>query len=139
MGRYIPEQLRTLVAYRADFCCEYCKLPQLYAGFTFEIDHILPLKHGGETTEENLALACPICNGNKGSDLGTILAELPEVVTRFFNPRTQHWNDHFIMDQGEIIGITPEGKATVRIFSMNNEQDKMYRKILVSLGLLSIS
>lgn len=125
-----------MVVRRANFYCEYCKLPQLYAGFSFEIDHILPLKHGGETTEENLALACPICNGNKGSDVGTILSESPERVTRFFNPRTQDWNEHFIMDEGEIIGLTPEGKATVRIFGMNNEQDKMYRKILISLGLL---
>jgi len=136
MGRYIPEALRKLVVARAHNSCEYCRSPQQYAGFTFEIDHIVPLKHGGETKENNLALSCPICNGNKGSDLGTLLPESSGEVIRFFNPRMHFWDDHFYMQHGSIIGKTPEGRATVLIFGMNTDQDCLYRSMLVSASLM---
>ena len=33
----------------------------------FEVDHVLPLSKGGESTPENLAIACRPCNRSKGS------------------------------------------------------------------------
>jgi len=33
----------------------------------FEIDHIIPLCHGGKTTLQNLRLLCRKCNRKKGS------------------------------------------------------------------------
>ena len=37
----------------------------------FEVDHIIPLKHGGSNPIENLTYACPHCNHYKGSDFAT--------------------------------------------------------------------
>ena len=62
MSRYISDKLRALVAHRAGFRCEYCRLLAEDAFFRFHIDHIVSVKHGGETVEENLAYACQICN-----------------------------------------------------------------------------
>lgn len=134
MSRYIPEALRTLVAQRAGYRCEYCRLPQQVAGFAFEMDHIVSVKHGGLTKSENLAYACPICNGNKGSDLGTLLT-IPGDIIRFFNPRTDQWPRHFKVDAGIIRAKTNIGAATVKIFDFNSEQDVLYRQKLMILGL----
>lgn len=69
---YIPANLRRLVVERAVGRCEYCLLHQADTPFSHQIDHILPLKHGGETIAKNLALACLDCNRYKGSDLAAI-------------------------------------------------------------------
>ena len=66
-GTYIPLVLRDRVIKRAQGCCEYCRSPGQYSPEVFEIEHILPLSVGGETTLSNLALACPACNRYKGS------------------------------------------------------------------------
>ena len=67
MSSYIPESLRTLVARRANFTCEYCLISQEDTFHTCQIDHIISIKHGGQTVEDNLAFACQFCNRNKGS------------------------------------------------------------------------
>ena len=73
MSRYASAELRRKVARRANFRCEYCRLPEFAAMTRFQLEHIVSLKHGGKTTLENLAYACPICNSGKGTDLGTII------------------------------------------------------------------
>ena len=60
MSRYIPESIRQFVAERANYQCEYCLLPQRIAGFQFEIDHIISIKHSGSSSPDNLAFSCPI-------------------------------------------------------------------------------
>ncbi|HEX7774563.1 MAG TPA: HNH endonuclease signature motif containing protein, partial [Pyrinomonadaceae bacterium] len=50
-----------------------------------EPDHLIALKHGGQTTFENLALACFVCNRFKGSDIASIDAVTGELVG-LFNP-----------------------------------------------------
>jgi 5-methylcytosine-specific restriction endonuclease McrA len=57
------------VWHRARRYCEYCWMPQDYDENTFEIDHIIPKKHGGLTVASNLALSCFWCNSFKASDL----------------------------------------------------------------------
>ena len=43
-------------------------------------------------------------------------------TVRLFDPRRDHWGDHFHVDadQGLIIGITPVGRATVERLKMNS-------------------
>jgi len=36
-----------------------------------------------------------------------------------FNPRSDQWSDHFVIQGGHIIGLTPTGRATVRLLNMN--------------------
>ena len=47
---------------RAKYCCEYCQMPQEFDENTFEIDHVISIKHGGPTNYSNLALSCFYCN-----------------------------------------------------------------------------
>lgn len=54
----IPLSLRRLVIERAKNRCEYCGISQVGQVATFHIDHIIPVVAKGETTAENLALAC---------------------------------------------------------------------------------
>ena len=77
---YIPKQLRREVTERANNCCEYCRLSRDDYAYPFHIEHITSQKHEGETETDNLALSCPTCNTNKGSDIASndpITGELP--------------------------------------------------------------
>jgi 5-methylcytosine-specific restriction endonuclease McrA len=59
---YIPAQLSRTVSERANGCCEYCLQPEIFSFSPHEVDHAIAEKHGGATTEDNLAFACKICN-----------------------------------------------------------------------------
>jgi 5-methylcytosine-specific restriction endonuclease McrA len=96
----ISEKIRKAVAIRANYRCEYCKIHNDDMFLSFELDHILPLKHGGTSDIENLAFACPHCNQHKGSDFATIFENQ---IIRLFNPRTDAWKDHFETVNDEII------------------------------------
>ena len=97
MDRYIPTELRLLVAERADYVCEYCLIHEDDTFVGCQVDHIISLKHGGQTEAENLAYACAFCNRNKGSDIGSIVWQTGEFV-RFFHPRTDTWAEHFYLE-----------------------------------------
>ena len=94
MSVYIPEKLRLEVAERAKFSCEYCLLHEDDGFHTFHVDHIIPLKHGGLTSFENLSYTCPICNRNKGADIATVFYP-SRVIVRLFDPRNDSWKDNF--------------------------------------------
>lgn len=132
MSRYISDRLRQLVAERANHRCEYCRLPARFSFFEFHIDHIISLKHGGPTTEANLAFACQICNLNKGTDIATSLAELDRIV-RFFNPRKDSWHQHFEIDENGLISpLSLLGEATIKIFDFNHVEGIIERQELMS-------
>ncbi|MCB9317122.1 MAG: HNH endonuclease [Lewinellaceae bacterium] len=137
MSIKIPDSLRREIASRAAFCCEYCRLPEQAAFFSFHVDHIISLRHGGKTEPGNLAFACPICNRNKGTDLGTLSGNPPK-LTRFFNPRIDHWSDHFYIEQtGEIISKTEVGEATLTFLDFNYPDAVIERKKLLLSGIFS--
>jgi hypothetical protein len=89
------------VAARAADRCEYCRFPQWASYLAFEIEHIIAIKHGGATVEQNLAFACSSCNRFKGTDLGSI-DPATGLLTPFFHPRNQDWNVHFALEGSEI-------------------------------------
>lgn len=110
---------REFVWQRAAGRCEYCRLHQSDSPFrTFHLDHIIPRKHGGSDDLSNLALACDRCSLCKGYDLSGI-DDLTGQIVPLYNPRTQAWNEHFRFDQIRIVGLTPTGRATVRVCQMN--------------------
>jgi hypothetical protein len=133
MNSYVNAELRRLVAARAGHKCEYCLMREEDTFFGCEVDHIISVKHGGATTEDNLAYACMICNRQKGSDLGSILRRTGELV-RFFNPRTDRWEDHFELDGARLNPRTEIGDVTARIFEFNNEERILERQELIALG-----
>lgn len=132
----IPEKLRKQVAKNADFKCEYCLTPEFFLATTFHVDHIRSVKHGGQTSLENLAYACPQCNRNKGSDIASYTAG--EQIKRFFNPRIDNWSDHFSMlFDGEITHYSDIGEVTSRTFNFNQEDKMILRKSLIEIGVIS--
>lgn len=135
MSSYIPDRIRKDVAKRANNHCEYCKMPQLPIQLKHEPDHIISRKHGGETTLENLALACFDCNRHKGTDIAGY-DDLTGNLTAFFNPRTQIWTEHFQMQNAEIVPLTPEARVIIKILKLNNEERIEQRQILIELGML---
>jgi hypothetical protein len=40
-------------------------------------------------------------------------------LTRLFNPRTDTWNQHFLIQAGRVIGLTPVGRTTANVLNMN--------------------
>jgi hypothetical protein len=91
----IDPAIRELVRDRAGHRCEYCQLRQEDLPFsTFQVEHIIPRKHGGADDPDNLALACDRCNLSKGTNLAGIDPETGE-LTALFNPRTLSWDEHF--------------------------------------------
>ena len=58
-----------------------------------EIEHIIPTARGGTNDEDNLWLACRLCNNYKetqtqGQD------PVSNQLVQLFNPRTQKWDRH---------------------------------------------
>ncbi len=133
MSQTVSDKIREAAAARADYRCEYCLLSELVAFYTFHVDHIKSLKHGGASTIENLAYCCPDCNNFKGTDLGTFQDD-DENLIRFFNPRKDTWLEHFKLHDGEIIPLTKIGKSTERIFKFNALDRLIFRPQLASLG-----
>jgi hypothetical protein len=134
MPSKIPAQIREAVEKRAENVCEYCLLPGISAHFKHQVDHILPRKHGGQTVLENLALACWRCNLHKGTDVGSFDFETNDEFARFFNPRAQSWEEHFRIENAEIIPLTAEARVTVRIFRLNDEERREERRGLIAAG-----
>ncbi len=128
---YIPVTLRRLVEERAKYQCEYCLLPAKVAFFSHEIDHIIAEKHGGQTNADNLALTCWRCNRYKGSDLGSFDPETGN-FSFLFNPRNQEWKSHFIFSEVVMVGLTAEGRTTVKLLQINSEERLAERRKLRS-------
>jgi hypothetical protein len=129
--------LRDAVIERAANRCEYCQLPaQLQVG-GFEIDHIEPRSRGGQTILSNLALACPNCNAHKWAHIDGEDPESGQLIS-LFNPRTQRWIDHFEWSASspyEMMGTSPQGRATVARLQMNHPDLVSIRHLLDELGI----
>ena len=122
----VSQRLRDAVAERANERCEYCRMHEDDDVFTFHVEHIIALKHGGETSLANLAYACQHCNLHKGPNLSGIDPESQEIV-ELFHPRNDEWDDHLQFDGPRLIGLTPIGRATVRVLNMNDSDRVAFR------------
>jgi 5-methylcytosine-specific restriction endonuclease McrA len=127
----ISSSLRQLVIERAKGKCEYCLIHQDVSIYTHEVDHIIALKHGGQTVSENLALACFSCNRHKGSDLATF-APISNEIVPLFNPRRKIWADNFTLEEVHLLGITPTGRATAFLLKFNAPTRLAYRQVLIA-------
>lgn len=129
MSSYVPESLRRLVIARAEGLCEYCLIHEEDTFFGCEVDHIISEKHGGPTNAENLAYACFVCNHKKGSDIGSILWRSKTLV-RLFNPRTDLWNEHFLLKEFRLEPISDVGEVTARLLGLNEVERVIERQVL---------
>ena len=133
MSRAIDRKLRDFVAVRANFVCEYCLLAESDAFFRFQVEHIISRKHGGMTTEENLAFSCVFCNLHKGTDIASVVPG-KEGLVRLFDPRKDRWSSHFELDGMMIRALTDIGEATVRILKLNHPDRIIERQTLSEQG-----
>ena len=134
MSSHVSAEIRHIVVERANGRCEYCLLHQRDAAlFDHEIDHIIAEKHRGQTTDDNLALACFECNRYKGSDIASIDPQTNE-LTALFNPRQQIWTDHFVLEDARIVPLTAIGRVTVMLLRLNAEPRIRRREGLMALG-----
>jgi hypothetical protein len=129
----VNRELSRAVRQRAAERCEYCALPQSSFPLRFQIDHVRAEKHGGETTESNLALACTHCNRHKGPNIAGFDAETGQIV-RLFNPRTDVWGEHFTTDGPHLRGKTAIGRVTADVLGMNSEDQLFVRSALLREG-----
>jgi hypothetical protein len=104
---------------------------------SYAVEHIIPESKGGATTPENLAWACPGCNGHKYSKVDGWDAATSRRVP-LYNPRTQRWGEHFVWsdDTTRVLGMTPTGRATVGELQLNRPQVVVFRRMLVHEGYL---
>jgi hypothetical protein len=125
----LSEITKDRVRQRAENRCEHCLSHQNYILGRLQIDHIQPLSKGGVNTEDNLCLACELCNQYKWTKTEGLEPESGKIVP-LFNPRNQKWKDHFTwnLDGIEIIGITACGRATIDALKLNNNLAIIVRK-----------
>jgi HNH endonuclease len=132
MARWISAELRQAVASRANLLCEYCLIAEVDTFYGCEVDHIISLKHGGASELDNFAYACALCNRAKGSDIGSISPA--GEFTRFFNPRTDLWAEHFRLEGATIQPLTTIGEVTAHILRLNESARIHEREELIRFG-----
>jgi len=99
------------------------------------MEHIRALRHGGLSSPDNLAWACPRCNERKGTNLSGVDPDTNRVV-RLFNPRRHVWAGHFMWEGLRIRGLTPGGRATAWLLEFNSDERLKLRQGWLKLGLL---
>ncbi len=84
---------------------------------------------------DNLALSCHGCNGHKFT---TVAAADPttSLVVPLYHPRRNIWTEHFEWSEEftHIVGITPNGRATVERMQLNRPAIINLRKALIAFG-----
>jgi len=129
----VSKELSALVRERAQYRCEYCRIPEGFAELEFQIDHVVARQHIADNSYENLALSCCRCNWHKGTNLAGID---PETGQRswLFDPRNQRWPDHFDVRNAFIAGLSPVGRATTELLRMNAPGRVALRRELIAEG-----
>lgn len=127
-------RLKKTVRSRAGLRCEYCHLPEGIAELPFQFDHVIAEQHGGEATEDNLALACARCNRYKGPNLSGIDPESGK-LTRLFNPRTDAWSKHFVWKAASLSAWTAIGRTTIAVLQINHPEAQNQRADLLKEGI----
>jgi len=131
MTSYIAAELRRFVQSRANCLCEYCLIAEVVTYLGCQVDHIISEKHGGLTEAVNLSFACTCCNRAKGADIGSI-SQVDREFTRFFNPRHDHWADHFSLCGTAIESNTLIVEVTASILEFNAPERLAERDELAS-------
>jgi hypothetical protein len=120
VATYLSDELRFRIDAADRRRCQYCLTTEANSGIPLTYEHIQPVSRGGDTTFENLCLACRPCNEFKADATSAVDPVSGETVA-LFNPRAQRWGDHFAWsaDASQVEGSTPIGRATVIALRMN--------------------
>jgi hypothetical protein len=134
----VAEAASRAVRLRAQGRCQYCLMHESLQGATFHVEHVIPRSKGGESTLENLALACPGCNLRK-ADKTTARDPLTGEQVDVFHPLQQRWSEHFQFKGYEIEGLTAIGRATVVLLDLNQSRRQQIRQVEETFGLYPTS
>jgi hypothetical protein len=117
----ISADVRERVRRQAENRCGYCRSRQEYVLGFLEIEHLIPQAAGGSDDEQNLWLACRLCNHYKAAQTHARDPVSGRRV-RLFNPRRQRWSRHFAWQESSpyLFGRTACGRATVLALNLNN-------------------
>ena len=126
-------KLRQQVWDRAGGICECCHLPEEFDVRPFQPDHVIATKHHGESSFENLALACLDCNVHKGPNLSGYHAQTGQIV-RLFNPRRDQWSQQFHWDGPWLRGKSVIGEVTIDVLAINRPDRVELRRELIGGG-----
>lgn len=131
----IPDIVRIRVRTSAENRCGYCQSRQRYVLGLLEIEHIIPKAKGGTDAEDNLWLACRLCNNAKGTQTHA-RDPITKRIVRLFDPRRQIWSRHFTWSEDGtiIIGKTVCGRATVVALQLNQLIAVTVRRQWVAAG-----
>lgn len=132
---YISVALRKRVSEQARFRCGYCLTQERIVGTPMEMEHLIPESLGGQTIEDNLWLACSLCNDIKGNRIAALDPLTGEIV-RLFDPRHQNWSEHFrwAAENERIVGLTAIGRATVAGMQLNRVSLVRSRQLWAQAG-----
>lgn len=135
MSEYVAVKIRNLVKKRANGFCEYCRISESFSPQPFCFEHIFPKVSGGKTTAENLAYACQGCNAFKATRT-EFADEITGESVKLFNPHESNWSEYFVWNEDftEIVGITAQGRATVKALKMNRLGLVNLRRVLYLTG-----
>lgn len=127
----VEERVREAAGHR----CGYCLSPQQLVLGKLEIEHLIPSSRAGADEEENLWLACRMCNNFKAAQTHAHDPDTQQSVV-LFNPRQQSWEEHFEWsgDGQKIIGRTACGRATVLALQLNNLIAMAVRRNWIAAG-----
>jgi HNH endonuclease len=131
-AKWSAGRLRTFVAERAGYICEYCRSPLSFSLQPFVVEHIVPSSKGGTDDPDNLACDCGGCNSYKYNKTEALDPASGRSVP-LYHPRRQKWTDHFAWHDNflEIIGLTPSGRATVEALRLNRPELINIRRLLI--------
>jgi HNH endonuclease len=130
----LSSDARELVQRRAHHACEYCRLPQDASILPHQVDHIIGRQHRGSDDAANLCLCCIRCNLKKGPNIASIDPET-DLIVALYHPRRHTWREHFsVAADGTLKGLTAEGRATVQLMDMNDEDRVRLRAFLSRRG-----
>ena len=132
---YIPKALREQVTARGPAALWVLPDPGNHRGLTHGDRSPDPRGVGGRTEEENLWLACSLCNDSRGCRIAGVDPVTGGSV-RLFNPRQQVWAQHFRWagNGSRIVGLTPIGRATVIALNLNRQVLVQARLAWVAVG-----
>ena len=100
-----------------------------------QIDHIQPVAKGGADEDDNLCLACELCNQHKWTKTHGVDPNTGQEVA-LFHPQRQAWSDHFAWqaEGAELSGLTACGRATISALSLNNPLVVIVRRNWIKAG-----
>ena len=130
----VPEAVSRAVRSRADGRCQYCLMHESLQGATFHVEHVIPQSKGGESSLENIALACPGCNLHKADRTTAVDPATGEQVP-LFHPIRQRWQEHFRFKTYQVEGKTAVGRATLEVLDLNHSRRQRIRQVEEAFGL----